>query len=193
MKILALSTSPRVGGNTDLLTDEFLRGACDHGCQVDKIHTARLSIAPCTQCDACYQHNQCTLQDDMTRLYQKILETDCLLFASPIYFMAHAAQAKLIIDRCQFFWARRQIAKIKLIPKNRPKRRGIFIAVGAVKNENIFNGAKVTMRWFFNSIEMEYWKNLLVCGVDEKAAIKNHPTAMQQAYELGQKLADLPS
>ena len=125
----------------------------------------------------------------MQPLYDKLLRADWLILASPIYFMAHCAQAKLIIDRCQALWARRHILKQSLQQPGRPKRRAVFIAVGATHGPKVFAGAEVTMKWWLEALETEYWSRLLFEGLDAKAAVCNHPTALAQAYQLGQKMA----
>jgi len=191
MKVLGLSCSPRNGGNTDILLDEMLRSAQDNLCQVEKLPIAQLNIHPCTHCDHCLEAGSCRLDDDMQLLYPKLLDTDCLILASPIYFMAHCAQAKALIDRCQVFWARRYVHKERLAKPAGPTRRGIFISVGATHGSKVFAGAKITMKWFFDALEIEYWDNLLFEGINTKGAIAKHPTAISQARQLGQKLAQL--
>ncbi|MBN1766456.1 MAG: flavodoxin family protein [Sedimentisphaerales bacterium] len=188
MKILALSCSPRIGGNTDTLLDEVLRGAAENNCDIDKIYVSQLDIQPCAHCDFCINSGTCNIPDDMPGIYSKLIETDCLIFASPIYFMAHCAQAKLLIDRCQVFWARRYMRKESALQLGRPKRRGIFISVGATHGSKLFAGVKVTMKWFFDALEFEYTDNLLFEGIDAKGAIGTHPTALKEAYDTGRTI-----
>lgn len=187
--VLGISSSPRISGNTDLLIDQFLSGARENGAETEKIQLCDFNIKPCTQCDYCRREGNCIIRDDMQELYPKILTTNCLVLASPIYFMAHCAQAKLLIDRCQTFWVRSHVLHKPMSPWHILPRKGIFISVGATHGTKVFAGARVTMKWFFNSLEMEYWANLLIEGVDEKAAIRNHPTALTDAHDLGRKLA----
>jgi multimeric flavodoxin WrbA len=125
----------------------------------------------------------------MQPLYPKLLEADVLIMAAPIYFMAHCAQAKLLIDRCQVFWARRYRRNEQLRDTSKTRPRGVFISVGATHGSKVFAGAKITMKWFFDTLDMEYADNLLFEGFDEKGAIRSHPTALQEAYQLGCKLA----
>jgi multimeric flavodoxin WrbA len=187
--VLGISSSPREGGNSDLLLDELLRGAEEGGCTVEKIRLAEKKIIPCTQCDHCQQDGSCVLEDDMDEIYARIENSDWLVLASPIYFMAHCAQAKLVIDRCQVFWARKYILKKPVVPGVHGPRRGVFVSVGATHGSKVFAGVKVTMKWFFDSLDMEYWGNLLFEGIDQKGAIREHPTALGEAYELGLKMA----
>ena len=195
-KILAISSSPRLGGNSETLLDEFLRGLREADtkstCEVVKFQLANLKISPCTQCDYCHLKGTCSIRDDMDQLYPRLEEADWFILASPIYFMSHCAQAKLMIDRCQVFWARCNLLNMTLRAPGRPPRRGIFISVGATHGEKVFAGVQVTMKWFFHSLEMEYWGNLLFEGLDEKGAVNNHPTALQEAYDLGQSIVGQP-
>ncbi|MBS6539383.1 MAG: flavodoxin family protein, partial [Subdoligranulum variabile] len=52
-KVLILSGSPRKGGNSDILCDEFLRGAQDAGHKAEKIRVAEKKVAPCSGCYYC--------------------------------------------------------------------------------------------------------------------------------------------
>ena len=54
--VLILSGSPRKGGNSDLLCDEFMRGAKESGNNVTKINVASKKIAPCHACYFCGEH-----------------------------------------------------------------------------------------------------------------------------------------
>jgi len=196
MKILALSSSPRSKGNTELLLDSLLGGIKDVWAElpgasnntIELIRLAELHISPCIQCDYCLKHGRCSINDDMQLLYPKVTEADGLVLASPIYFMAHCAQAKLFIDRCQVFWARKYV--LRQAPPSATSRRGVFLAVGATRGKQVFAGAKVTMKWLFDALAMEYWDNLLFEGIDAKGVIREHPEALHLGYELGRKLAE---
>jgi hypothetical protein len=68
-------------------------------------------------------------------------------------------------------------------------RKGVFIAVGATKGSDLFDGSKLTIKYFFDAIGFEYAGELFVWNVDEQGAVRKHPTAMADAYELGKKIA----
>jgi len=190
MKVLGISTSPRLKGNTDILLNEALRGAKSKGAKVEKILLKNLRISPCLECDRCFKKGECVIKDGMQVLYKKFIATDRLVFASPIYFMAHCAQAKMVIDRCQALWARKYVLKRALFEKKpHPPRKGLFHSVGGAKGKKVFNGAKVTMKYFFDVLEMKYNGDLLYEQVDKKGAILNHPTAMKEVFEAGKGLA----
>ncbi len=187
MKLLGISSSPRPGGNTDLLLDYFLQGGRDGGAEVEKISLRGLKLLPCTQCDACREKGQCIQQDDIGAIFEKILQADVTALAAPIYFMAHCAQAKILIDRGQTFWARTFIRKEVLTPGR--SRRGVFISAGATRGEKVFAGARLTMKYFFHSLQMDYAGEILVNSVDAKGAVSEKPEVLEEAYQLGKKLA----
>ncbi len=189
MKVLGISTSPRRQGNTELLLDEVLRGARDAGGSVDKIVLNDLKVAPCNECESCVEAGGCVLQDDMQTIYAKLIECDRLAFASPIFFMGLCAQAKALVDRCQALWIKKYVRKEDVVPPDRvPLRKGLFISVGGTRGEKLFKCAQLTIKYFFDVIEMEYAADLTFRRVDAKGAILDHPTAMSDAYEAGRKL-----
>ena len=98
-KVLILSSSPRKGGNSDLLCDEFLKGAKDSGHEVEKIFVADKNIGYCTGCGECYLTHKCVQDDDMTQLLDKMIDSDVIVLSTPIYFYSMDAQLKTLIDR----------------------------------------------------------------------------------------------
>ncbi len=190
MKVLVISSSPRIGGNTDLLADEVIRGASEAGAGTEKIAITEMDISPCQECGYCGKKGECRIKDDMQILYDKFREYHRIVLASPIYFMAHCAQAKIIIDRCQVFWSRKYVLNLPVIEKKPEAARiGAFVSCGGTRGEKVFQGAKITMKYFFDVLEMEYRENLLYNQIDEKGAVSDHPTAMKDAFELGRRIA----
>lgn len=184
MKVLGIMGSPRIKGNTDLLLDEALKGAASAGAEVEKITVDRLKISPCKEIYQCSKDGTCPLKDDMTGLYDKILEADVIIAASPMFFYTVSAQMMAFISRCQALWSRRYVLKNLDIPL----KKGAFIGVGATKGGKLFDGAKLTMKYFFDAVNAEYTGELLIRGVDKKGKILDHPTALVEAFELGKSL-----
>lgn len=185
MKVLGIMGSPRMKGNTDLLLDEALKGAESQGAEVEKILVDKLQIAPCKEYYACLKDGKCVIKDDMDEIYAKLLAADAVIIASPMFFYTVSAQLMLLISRCQALWARKYVLKNMDIPE----KRGAFIAVGATRGEKLFDGPRLTVRYFFQAINAKYTDELLIRGVDKKGEIKEHPTALTDAYELGRRLA----
>lgn len=103
-KVLILSGSPRKGGNSDLLCDEFMRGASEAGHQVEKIRVQEKKVGYCLGCYACKDTGICAIKDDMAEIMQKMIDCDVLVLASPVYFYSIDAQLKAVIDRTVCRW-----------------------------------------------------------------------------------------
>lgn len=104
-KILILSGSPRKGGNSDLLCDEFMRGAIEAGHDVEKVRVAEKKIGFCTGCYYCQKSGGvCAKKDDMPELLQKMIDADVIVLSSPVYFYSIDAQLKAVIDRTVARW-----------------------------------------------------------------------------------------
>lgn len=184
MKVLGIMGSPRIKGNTDLLLDEALRGAKEGGAEVEKIVVDKLKIAPCREYYGCLNDGNCVIRDDMDDVYPKIIDADVVIVASPIFFYTVSAQLMLLISRCQSLWARKYVLKNLDIPI----KKGAFISVGATKGEKLFDGPKLTIKYFFQAINADYAEELLIRGVDKRGEIKEHPASLTDAYELGKKM-----
>jgi multimeric flavodoxin WrbA len=184
MKVLAIMASPRIKGNSDILLDEAIKGAQSAGSLVEKIVLDKLRITPCKEIYHCLEDGACPLRDDMTAIYDKILAADAIIIATPIFFYTVSAQLMAFISRCQAFWSRKYVLKNLDIPV----KRGGFICVGATKGIRLFEGPKLTMKYFFQAINAEYKEELLIRGVDKKGEINDYPEYLTAAYELGKKL-----
>lgn len=99
MKILGLSCSPHKDGNTVGLLKIVLQGAKEEGADTELFSVAGKNIQPCMACMSCAETGECKIKDDMQELYEKMLEADGIVFATPLYFYNMTAQAKAIIDR----------------------------------------------------------------------------------------------
>jgi multimeric flavodoxin WrbA len=190
LKILGISSSPRRDGNTDLLVKEALRGAATTGAEVEYVSLCGLAISPCVECYACAATGLCRIDDDYQPIFEKLLAADRLIFASPVFFMAVSAQAKLLIDRCQCLWSRKYLLKEPLYPDGRRRdRRALVIAVGGSRSRAMFDCVRLTMKYWFDVLEMGYFGNLFVNQVDGKGDVLRHPQAVAEAFRLGAALA----
>ncbi len=100
-KVLVLSSTPRRGGNSDLLCDRFVEGAIDAGHKAEKIFLKDKKVNYCTGCGTCFEgRKECPQKDDMAGVLDKMIEADVIVMATPVYFYTMAAQMKTMIDRC---------------------------------------------------------------------------------------------
>ena len=185
MKIVAVYGSPRAGGNTDLLLAEFVRGARDAGGTVEEIVLRNYHFAPCIECGACNETGACVLRDDMDMIYTRLREADILCLAAPVFFYGPNAQTKALIDRSQCFWAGKYLLNRPLSAERGRKGNAYLISVGATKGQKIFDCMLLTVRYFYDALDMDFAGSLLYKQIDAKGAIREHTTALKDSYELG--------
>ena len=103
-KVLIISGSPRKGGNSDKLCDRFAEGARDAGHNVVKVSLADCKVGFCTGCGCCSKTNRCTIDDDVPEIVGRMMTSDVIVMASPVYFYSVYAQIKALIDRSVSVW-----------------------------------------------------------------------------------------
>jgi len=183
-KVIGIYGSPRNGGNTDLLLDSALEGTQEHDADVNKVYVRDLKIAGCRGCDGCAKTGTCIVQDDMQDIYNLMDDADVIILSSPIFFYGLTSQIKALIDRGQAMWWRKRLGKDK---RGNDRGRGYLIAVGATRGKNLFEGAEMTARYFFDALDISYEGGLFFRGIESIGAVKEHPDALQQAYDLVKK------
>ncbi len=172
-KVLILSGSPRRGGNSDMLCDEFAKGAAEAGNEVEKIRVAEKKIGFCRGCYACRESGACVIEDDMAEVLQKMIDADVIVLASPVYFYSVDAQLKALIDRTVARWLE-------------VKNKEFYYVVTAADEEAA--SAETTLacfRGYADCVEGAREMGVILgMGAYEKGAIEGSP-AMKEAYEMG--------
>jgi len=175
-KVLILSGSPRKGGNSDLLCDQFLLGARDAGHQVEKVVLRDSKIAYCVACDACQKNGgRCVQQDDMAGILDKMIGADVIVMATPVYFYTMDAQMKTLIDRC---YARYTAISGKEF---------YFVMTAAVGQKKLLERTLEGFRGFTACLSGAREKGTVYgTGAWNIGDIKKSP-AMREAFELGKQ------
>jgi multimeric flavodoxin WrbA len=187
VRVLGISASPRANSNSDILLCQALAGAESAGASVEYIRLCDFGIAPCSECNACYATGVCVIKDDYQKLSAKLLNTQRLIFATPVFFMNICAQAKALIDRAQCHWAHRYVLKRELIT-DAANRRAMVIAVGGSKSIKMFESVRLTTKSYFDMLQMRYVGGLFVNKINAAAEIQKHPAALSEAHRLGKEL-----
>jgi len=125
----------------------------------------------------------------MNDIYPEIRTADRIILASPIFFFGLSAQSKILVDRCQSFWCEKYLLK-KPIAEGQFGRKGLLVLVGGMKKEIGVECGDASAKAFFRTISVKEHKVISFLGIDAKGAIREHPTALRDAYEAGNKLAD---
>jgi len=183
-KVVGIYGSPRKDGNTDLLLDRALQRCQEHRDDIHKVYVRDLDIAGCKGCDGCAKTGICIVNDDMQNVYNLIDDADVIIVSSPIFFYGLPSQIKALIDRGQAMWWRRRIDNYNINNKNTTKGKGYLISVGATRGKNLFECAKLTARYFFDALGIRFEGGCFFQGIESRAEIKEHPEALQEAYDL---------
>ena len=174
--VLILSGSPRKNGNSDILCDEFARGAAEAGNHVEKIRVSEKNIGFCRACYACRGTGVCAIKDDMAEVLQKMIDADVLVLASPVYFYSIDAQLKALIDRTVARW---------LDVKN---KEFYYIVTAADSGKEAAETTLACFRGYADCVDGAIEKGVIYgMGVYEKGKVKD-TAAMKEAYEMGRNV-----
>ncbi len=176
-KVLILSGSPRRGGNSDILCDQFMKGAQEAGNEVEKIFVAGKKIGYCRACYFCKDHKgECAIKDDMAEVLQKMLDSDVIVLSSPVYFYSISAQLKAVIDRTVARWLEFK------------DKEFYYIMTAAEDTDTVMNCTLECFRGLAECLEGSVEKGVIYGkGVYQKGEIQDK-SAIQEAYEMGKTI-----
>ena len=103
IKILGIVGSKRKNGNTSYLIQRAVETASEEGIETEVIFLGDYTIAGCTGCEGCKNTYKCVVNDDMQKIYPRLLEADAIILGSPTYFYNVTSDVKAFIDRCYCF------------------------------------------------------------------------------------------
>jgi multimeric flavodoxin WrbA len=183
--ILAIYGSPRRRGNTSLLLQQAVQGARNSGAGIQEIFLRDLKMSPCLEIYGCRENGRCAIQDDFQQIYDLILSCRGLMIASPVFFYAVSAHTKVLMDRCQSLWVKKYWIDKTPFGKSPQKRKGLFISAGATKGKKLFDGVLLSIRYFFDALDMELWRALLYRNLDFEGDVLKTPPYLEEAYVAG--------
>jgi putative NADPH-quinone reductase len=185
-KVIGLLGSPLPEGNTAQLLERAVQGARDAGCEVELIPVTNLDFQGCQEKFFCRDHETCILDDDMQQIYPKFVDMDSLILATPVMTMGIPGTLKSFMDRFQVFFMAKYCRKQPLVsPDQKGMRRGLFICISGMDIPEVFVGAKLTVRAFFDIIDCQYRDELLVNGMDRIKDITTRQDLLDAAYKKG--------
>jgi multimeric flavodoxin WrbA len=189
-KIIAIYGSPRRKGNTATLLKKAIEGARDCGADVEEIVLRDLKISPCLEIYGCMQAGECAIKDDFQMVRDKILHAQGLILASPVFFYSVSSHTKILMDRFQSLWVKKYWVDKTPRGQKTNNRSGLFISVGATKGKKLFDGMLLSVRYFFDVLDMELWKALLYRQLDFQDDVLKHPEYLEEAYTAGKAFAE---
>ena len=189
VKIAAIYGSPRRDGNSAALLKQAVAGARQEGAEVEEIFLRDYKISPCMEIYACTKTGECAIRDDFQEILAKLEASTGIMLASPIFFYSVSAHTKIFMDRCQSLWVRKYWIEKQDLGKAQETRKGLFISVGATDGKKLFDGALLTVKYFFDVLSTGLWKTVLCRGVDRKGEIETREDYLKESFEAGRELA----
>jgi len=186
-KVIALSASPRRGGNSEILLDQAIAGVLEAGGIAEKIILCDLKIAPCLECNFCARTGRCIVEDDFQAIYRRLKQENLFLLAFPVFFQGLPAQLKALVDRCQCCWEAKYRLETPIAPAS-PQRRLSVLGVKAREDVEEFSHPLATLKVFALVNNLRYYQELLLSRMEDSGAVNRNPEALQKARELGKDL-----
>ena len=182
MRVVVLHGSPRRGGNSDTLAEQFVHGVIETGnVEVLDFILNDMTIRPCQGCESCMtsEGHRCVIDDDMHQIYSVFADADIVVWATPMYWGYMTAQMKTALDRMEAlamdpekYWVDKEFVAILTYRHHYQSTIGFFERV-----QDYF-------RFKFNSI--------LYCSKNEKGPEDFHVSSdrkkLEEAYNLGVRL-----
>jgi len=175
MKVLGIAGSPR-SGNSEWMLKKLLEVAAEDGAETELILLRKTDIKGCTGCLTCEvggknREGICKIQDDMNRIYPKLLEADGLVFSTPVYFELLSGLLKNFMDRTCPIW---------------PKLEGKYAAGIAVAEEGI-GKAIDNLKTYASICNMQWVGHVTALASTPKQASKDRDIE-KRIERLGHKL-----
>ncbi|RJP89070.1 MAG: flavodoxin family protein [Desulfobacteraceae bacterium] len=188
-EIVAIYGSPRRTGNSATLLKKAVEGARAAGAEVDEIVLRDYKISPCLEIYGCKKEGECAIKDDFQQVRDRILAAKGMMIASPIFFYTVSAHVKILMDRFQSLWVKKYWVDQTPFNSWTPSRKGFVISVGATRGKKLFDGMLLTMKYFFDVLDMELWDSLLCRQLDFEGDLDKHPEYLDQAFIRGGEFA----
>ena len=176
-EVIIMSSSPRVGGNSEILAQEFGKGATNAGHDVEFIYLRDHYLKYCIGCMSCQKTGECIHNDAMNTICQKLMGADAIVFATPVYFYSMSGQLKVFIDR--------------LVPVYSEISSDIYIIASQMDEskemmEKTIESIRGCTRDCFDNCRE---KGVIYgVGLNELGDAKNNLVLLKQAYEMGKNV-----
>ena len=144
MNLLAINGSPRKGKATDKLIDKAIEGVNSESpnCNIKKLHLIDHDIQFCRNCLTCRDSKtkkpvaKCTLQDDMDYIREDVLNSDSLIFGTPVHMGYATAIMMTFLERICWTFAKPEGKLLTIsgcpIPRSNKNRKSIIIVTSGI-------------------------------------------------------------
>ena len=176
-RVIVISTSLRVGSNSDMLADQFAEGARNAGNEVEKISLMGKNIQFCKGCVACQKLGRCVIKDDVNDITAKVLEADVVVWATPIYYYEMSGQMKTLIDRMNAMY-----------PLDYKFRDVYLLTTAAEDEKETPKRAETGLTGWIDCYPKSRLAGTLFCGGVNEAREIDGNKKLQEAFEMGKNI-----
>lgn len=190
-QVLGLSGSPRRHGNSDILLKNIISGVTRENIPSENLNLTGIQYQGCIGCEKCRKDKICTgLIDGMSLVYNSIISSKGLILVSPTHNYNITSWMKAFIDRLYCFYN---------FENDRPRswssqlsgqgRKAVIAGICEQENEKDMGFTIEAMKMPLEALGYEIVGELAVYRIFDKAKVKKDHTAIEQANQLGVKLA----
>lgn len=181
-RILVITGSPRKNGNSSTLAESFIKGATEAGHQITRYDAASKEIKSCIGCNNCFskENMACIFKDDFNELATFIMQSDIIVFVTPLYWFTYTAKLKAAIDK---FYS--------LLIGDKPEaknKEAILLAVCGDERIAEFDTLIQQHKMMITANKWTEIGQLLVPGVLAKGDISNKVEYLAKAEKLGRSI-----
>ena len=178
MKIVVITGSQHKNGTSNYLVESFIQGAKKEKNEIYCFNACTNIIHPCLGCNVCRKNMNCVWNDSFNELKEKLLLSDIVVFATPIYYMNMTSQLKTVID--SFY-------QLEMRDNFKSNKKYILLVTAWDKNPHVFDIIKQNFELITKFLKWSKFGEVLACGVDNLEDIKK-TTYAEEAYKLGRKI-----
>jgi multimeric flavodoxin WrbA len=173
-KIVVISTSIRANSNSEALAKSFADGASYAGNEVEFITLKDKQIDFCKGCLVCQQTGNCVIKDDVTKIMDKVIDADIVVWATPIYYYEMSGQMKVLIDRLN-----------PMFSKDYKFRDVYFLATAAEDEERVYEKAMSGLNGWIDCFDKAEIKGYIFCGGVTMGGEISENAKLKEAYDMG--------
>lgn len=173
-KVVVISTSIRANSNSEDLAKSFADGATFAGNEVDFITLKDKQISFCKGCLACQQTGKCVIKDDVTKIMDKFIDSDIVVWATPIYYYEMSGQMKVLIDRLN-----------PMFSMDYKFRDVYFLATAAEDGEHVYEKALSGLNGWIDCFDKAELKGYVFCGGVTMGGEISENIKLKEAYDMG--------
>ncbi|MGN0403267.1 MAG: flavodoxin family protein [Acetatifactor sp.] len=173
-KVVVISTSIRANSNSEVLAKSFADGASYAGNEVEFITLKDKQIDFCKGCLVCQQTGNCVIKDDVTKIMDKVIDADIVVWATPIYYYEMSGQMKVLIDRLN-----------PMFSKDYKFRDVYFLATAAEDEEHVYEKALSGLNGWIDCFDKAELKGYVFCGGVTMGGEISGNTKLKETYDMG--------